>query len=117
MSVLITHTGGFISPVAVSDYSVEQQAGNIVHQVLGRADPDVTLRPASLRTGTLTLTFATAVDAADARRHHAAGGVFTLTSSTVPEANMSYVLTDTLGAVQGKAGEWTLTVDFHEVIP
>ena len=117
MSTVITHDGGTITPLAVSEYSVEQEAGNIVHQVLGRTDPDVTLRPAGLRTGTLTLTFRTAAEGDDARRQHATGTVFTLTSSDVDVVNMRYVLADKLGTVQGKAGEWIITVGFHEVAP
>lgn len=115
MSVTITHAGGVITPVAVSEYSVEQEGGNIVHPILGSSDVDVVLRPASMRKGTLTLTFSTAADAAAARVQHATGGVFTLASPTVNVVNMGYILDGRLGTVQGKAGEWTLAVDFHEV--
>lgn len=117
MSALITHAGGVIAPLAVSEYSVDQQSGNVVHDVLGRPDPDITLRPTGLRVGTLTLTFANAVAADDARTQHATGSVFTLTSDDVAVVSMTYVLTDKLGTMRGAAGEWTITVDFQEVAP
>ena len=117
MSVTITHAGGVIAPTAVTEYGVEQSGGNIVHSILGSDNVDVTFRPASLRAGTLTLVFAMATAAAAARVQHATGGVFTLTSTEVPVVDMSYVLDGKLGTVQGKAGEWTITVDFHEVRP
>ena len=117
MSHLITHAGGSITPLAVTEYKVEQQAGNIVHHILGRTDPDITLRPTGLRSGTLTLVFTTSAAADDARRQHAAGAVFALTSAAVPAINMSYVLAGRLGTIQGNANEWTLTIDFQEVTP
>lgn len=117
MSVTITHAGGVITPTSVTEYGAEQAGGNIVHPILGSNNVHVTLRPAALRTGTLTLVFATAIAAASARVQHAAGGVFALTSPEVAVVDMSYVLDGTLGTVQGKAGEWTITVDFHEVLP
>lgn len=115
MSTVITHAGGVITPLAVSEYAVEQEAGNIVHQILGRPHPDITFRPAALRTGTLSYTFATAAEAEAARVAHAAGGVFMMTS-TVNVVSMHYVLAGKLGTVLGKAGEWTIAVDFHEVL-
>ena len=117
MSTVITHTGGVITPLAVSEYAVEQEARNVVHQVLGRPDPDITLRPAGLRAGVLTLTFRTAAAADDARRQHATGTVFTIASTAVAVVNMSYVLTEKLTTMQGAAGEWTVTVGFQEVSP
>lgn len=115
MSHIITHAGGSITPFAVTEYKVEQQAGNIVHHILGRTDPDITLRPTGLRTGILTLIFTTAAAADDARRQHATGTVFTLTSDAVPALNMSYVLAGALGTIHGNANQWTLAVDFQEV--
>lgn len=117
MSTFITHGATTITPTVVSSYEVEQEGGNLVHTIPGRSEPDVTLRPAGLRTGTLTLTFASATAANAARLLHVTGGVFTLTSPEQAVVNMSYVLSGKLGTVLGSAGEWTITVDFHEVSP
>ena len=38
-------------------------------------------------------------------------------TSTVNVVSMHYVLAGKLGTVLGKAGEWTIAVDFHEVLP
>ncbi len=117
MSAIITHDAGTITPTAVSSYEAEQAAGNIVHDVLGRAHPDITFRPAGLRTGTLTLTFASAVDANAARLALATGTVFELVAPEQPTIDMAYVVAGTIGTVLGAALEWTLLVGFQEVLP
>lgn len=111
----ITHEDGTISPDVIEEYEVVQTAGNIIHPILGRADPDVTFRPAGLRTGTLALSFALEADAEDARAAHATGTVFTLIAPDRPTLEMVYVLAGTLTVGRVAAGRWIVTLEFQEV--
>jgi len=54
---LWTDTLSTSSPVEVYGYEAARQSQNVIHPILGKPDPDVTLRPASLRRGTLDLLF------------------------------------------------------------
>lgn len=118
MSQTILHTGGTIQPLAVTTYLTSREAGTIVHPILGRSNPDVTLRPAMPRTGTLTLAFTDEADAKDAEDVHAAGGVFSLTSDTLTTIDMTYVPN---GRIERElvAGltHWLVRIDFQEVAP
>lgn len=111
----IIYSGGTIEPIAVSDYATSREGGNIVHPILGRAEPDVTLRPANLRTGTLTMTFADEGASRIAEDAHATGAVFGILSDERPTVEMSYVVAGAISRTLGAAAVWTLTVDFQEV--
>jgi len=117
MSVTITHSAGVIEPLAVSGYASTRRSNNIIHTIPGNSIPDVTLRPASLRTGTLTLVFGDEVTAAEAEHTHAIGGVFTLTSSARTTVSMAYVLSGDLTRELAPSGQWNVTVGYQEVAP
>lgn len=53
----ITSGASTITPTIILDYSSDREAQSIVHPILGSSNPDITLRPASLRTGRLALGF------------------------------------------------------------
>jgi hypothetical protein len=119
MSTVITYSGGSITPDMVLSYQSAREAGNIVHPILGRANPDVTFRPAMLRTGRLELGFYSATaedDSLAAEQAHALGVIFTVASTDRSSIEMSYVVS---GAVVRTLTEqrtaWTLEVDFQEV--
>lgn len=119
MSTVITYTGGSITPDMVLAYQSRREAGNIVHPILGRSNPDVTFRPAMLRTGTLELGFygdTSEEDSLAAEEAHALGVVFTLASTDRGSIEMSYVVS---GAVVRTIAEsrtaWTLDVEYQEV--
>lgn len=121
MSTVITYTGGSITPDMVLSFQSSREAGNIVHPILGRANPDVTFRPAMLRTGTLQLGFYASTAEADslaAEEAHALGVVFTLASTDRSSIEMSYVVSGGVVrslVVPSGQGAWTLDIDFQEV--
>lgn len=118
MSATITHSGGTITPTSMTQWGSSAEARTIMHPILGRADDDVTFRPASLRRGELTLVFATAADAVAARRAVLVPQVLTLAHSDVPNVGMAFVVADgDVSDVIGQALQWTLTIPFREVLP
>lgn len=121
MSTVITHASGTITPTVVLGYESEREARTIVHSILGRANPDVTLRPAGLRTGTLTLGFegATAeADSLEAENVHAAVGSFAVVSTDRDTIEMPYVVSGRITrALDDQTRDaWTVAIDFQEVI-
>ncbi len=58
MTTIITHADGTIFPTLIEGYESTRDSGNVAHPIVGSDNPDYTLRPAGLRTGTLTLLFA-----------------------------------------------------------
>ncbi|QMU97977.1 hypothetical protein FVO59_12775 [Microbacterium esteraromaticum] len=87
-----------------------------IHIVLGREYPDITLRPAQARTGTLRLLFVSAEAAEIARVFHRAPAVFTATSD-LPWVPAAYVPTGTIRTMQQAGARWVLEVPFQEVAP
>lgn len=119
MPTTITTTEHTITPVLVLGYESEREPGNIIHPILGRANPDVTLRPAGLRTGELQLFFPDETEAAAAEDALAAAGVCELTTSDRASVNMTFVVEGRLArALDPETRDhWTVTVGFQEVTP
>lgn len=108
-----------ITPILVNGYDTSREARTIVHDILGREDPDVTLRPAGTRRGTLELVFDDEASAAAAVTAHAAAGVWTLTEVDVPTIAMQYVVVDgDLGRrLDETRAAWLVTIPYREVLP
>lgn len=117
MSTTISDGTTTITPELVLGYEVAQESRNIIHTILGRATPDVTLRFTTLRVGTLQMLFKTATEAEEARQLHINPIVFTLESTEIPEADMSYVVSGSISTVLEDETRklWTVSVDFQEV--
>lgn len=107
-----------ITPTIVNGYRSEREARSIVHPILGRTTPDVTLRPASLRTGNLELLFRDEADAVAASAHLAAGRLWQLESDE-RDVNMTFVTPEGerigLELDDETRDGWRLTVPFQEV--
>lgn len=107
-----------ITPTLVSDYDSSREGRNVIHQIIGRADPDVTLRPASLRTGRLEAIFAD-----EAASLAAAAALATTETATLSDPATSVNMTFVLGpsGVQRMPDPsrtvWVLTIDYVEVAP
>lgn len=114
----ITAGGTVITPTAVTEYQSTRAGGNVVHRILGRTDPDVTLRPAQLRTGTLEAIFTSEADSRAAEVAVGDAGVMQY-ADDVSTVNMTFVLGE--GGVQRTIHEsravWLLTIDYVEVLP
>lgn len=144
MTSMITHSGGSIFPTAIEGYETESASGNIAQPVAGRAGNDYSLRPASLRVGTLTLVFASGtasssefvLDAdgyivrvdvpaqggeeasAAAEAAHRLPQVLTLASAPIGTALMRYVAREggrIKRTLNASTGTWRVLIDFEEV--
>jgi len=108
-----------ITPDLVTEYSTSQDARNVYHDILGRADDDVSLSADSLRSGSLALLFEDRAAAWAARALLAAPDVWTLTDPDVPEVGMTFTRD---GALQVELDPetralWLLSVGYQEVAP
>lgn len=115
----ITHAAGVIVPVVAGGWEATRPARSVVHEVLGRSDPDVTLRPAGTRRGTLRLVFAAEADAADASVVLGRGEVFTFADPDRGTLGMSFVVADgdvSLSLDDETRDVWIVLVPFVEVV-
>lgn len=108
-----------ITPELVLGYETAQEGRTIVHDILGRPDPDVSLAPTTTRAGTLELFFATADDAEQARVMHTQAAVFTYTATDNPTTSMRYVVAG--GGLRVSLDDrtrrrWTVSVAYREVL-
>lgn len=116
----ITDGTTVITPDLVLGYEAAQDGRSVFHDVIGRSDPDVTLRELATRSGSLDLFFLTRADADAARTFHAAAKVFTYNAIDNPSTSMDYVVAE--GGVRIKLDDatrarWVLTVAYREVAP
>ena len=119
-----TITGGStpINPSIILGLSEQIPGGTVVHPILGRIDPDVTLRPAAVRTGTLELGFtASNAETASFAAVNAlrSAAVFRLAAERGTLA-MAFVVPEN-GRIERRLDDttrsaWTVTVDYQEVI-
>jgi hypothetical protein len=109
--------GATITPALVLGYATARQSATVLHWVIGRPDPDVTLRQARLRSGTLELLFATEAQAALCASIHARAAVFTLSDPDVSAVNMNYVTNGRIAYTLDPQTlkQWTVSVDYQEV--
>lgn len=109
-------TSAQLSPLLVTGYSARRPSRNVVHTVLGRPDPDVTLRAAGLRTGTLELLCANVADATEMADLHATVGVKAFEGSAPDPVSMDYVVAGEIEMEPSiETGRWIVRVGFQEV--
>jgi len=106
-----------ITPELVVGYEATRDARTVVHQVIGRADPDVSLAADGLRTGSLELLFLTEAAASAGLALHTHPARFTLTEAGMTIPTMTYVR---YGALRIRLDPqtqelWLLSVGFREV--
>lgn len=118
---MTTITSGTLTftPELVTAWAVSQESRNVVHAIIGRTDPDVTLKPASSRTGTLEMLFTSATLAETARGILANGTIFTISDSETWLDGFNFVMSGNIStALEDETRNlWILTADFTEVIP
>lgn len=118
---MATITSGVLSfnPTLITAWETTQESRNVVHNIIGRTDPDVTLLKAATRTGTLEMLFTSATGAETARGILANGAVFTITDSEFWLDGFDFVITGNLSAALEDTTRdlWTIRADFVEVIP
>lgn len=119
MSALITSGEWETTPVAVALYYSESESGNVFTDVPGRAsgEPDVALRPASLRRGILTLVYGSEADSADSESTHRGARTFTIVAAAAPTVGMVYATDGRIRRQKDDSGAWVLEVGFRELLP
>lgn len=117
MATTITTGTTTITPTIITGWDANQDSRNVIHTIIGRPSPDVTLKPAALRSGTLEMVFETAEEAEEARQLHMDAAVFTLTSTSQTTINMTYVVAGTISSVLEDVSRriWLISVDFQEI--
>lgn len=109
-----------ITPILIDGYSSESPSGTVVTPLLGSEDVAVTLRPASLRTGTMRLNMGPDEDAAAAAETALRGAhVWTLVTDDRESVDMSFVVTDriTRELDNQTRGVWFVGFGWQEVNP
>jgi hypothetical protein len=119
---LITQGAVTIRPTQVLGYRSARTTGNLLHQIPGRPDPDITGGPAQLRRGTLQLGFHGATSEADSlaceAAHAASGKVFTFQADAErPTVGMYYVASGeiTRELEEESRDAWIVSVDYQEI--
>lgn len=117
MATTLSNGSVTLTPLLVLGYKATQDSKNVIHAVLGKTSPDVTLRKANMRSGTLEILFLTAAEAEAARQLHIAEDVFTLDSSEITQINMQYVVNGeiTTALEDETRNAWVITIDYQEV--
>lgn len=119
---IIAGSAGTIVPTIIMSISVGRGARNVVHDILGKTEPDVTLRSASLRSGTIEMGFAGPTSEADSQKAldiHARGVVLTLVNAERATASMAYIAS---GRIERELddttrNDWIVRIDYQEVRP
>lgn len=113
----ISKMGQAITPKLLLGYTSSTRSNNVIHQIIGRANPDVSFAPDSLRSGTLRLLFTSEADAWEAFELHSTPGVCRLYDPNVPAVNMAYVRSGELDIAldEDSRSYWILSVGYQEV--
>lgn len=110
-----------ITPDQINGYESSSESGTIVERILGSVDVAVTLRPASLRSGTMQLVLG--VDetaAADAEIALRGASVWTLnTAGDRLTVDMTFVVKDRVRRILDPATSdvWLVEFGWQEIIP
>lgn len=106
------------TPDTVDGYASSVNSRTLLHEVIGRAYPDVTMLPGSLRSGTLSLVFGDENDSRLCEQLHAyATAPLVLTTDERDTIAMTFVV---VGKVVRSLDDqtrdsWVVSVDYQEV--
>lgn len=119
MPTTITTGASTITPTLVLGYSADREAQTIVHEILGSASPDVTLRPGKLRSGRLELGFQGATSQANSKTAAdllSGAATFNLVSTDLTTIPMPFVVQGTVTRELEDASRnaWIVSFDFQE---
>lgn len=118
---MATITSGTLSfsPELITAWENSQESRNVIHVIIGRIDPDVTLHPAASRTGTLEMVFTDATSADTARGILTTGASFVISDSETWLDGFTFVMSGSISAALEDETRklWTITADYTEIIP
>lgn len=108
-----------ITPSLISGWESNQESQTVVHKVIGKSAPDVTLKPAGMRTGTLETVFLTASSANIARTFLSQAKKFILATDQTWLVEMHFVVTGNVTCTLEPSTQnvWLVKFDFQEVSP
>jgi hypothetical protein len=108
-----------VVPMMVLGWSGINANRTVIHPLIGSAEPDVTLRPSSTRTGTMAILCADEAEMIAVRDLHTEGAVLTLTEDVVVSLDMTYVVSGdvTWELDTTTRTRWTVTVPYTEITP
>ena len=121
MADTITQGGTTITPTAVLGYSADRQSATLVKPIPGSSTPDVTLRPAMKRSGTMSVGFQGASSETNSNNlfNLLTNGTasYTFASTDRTSLNMTFV---TVGVVRRELEDasrdaWIVSFDWQEV--
>ncbi|MCR2785439.1 MULTISPECIES: hypothetical protein [unclassified Microbacterium] len=120
MATVLTTGASVIAPTIVLNISSSREAQNLVHPIIGRAQPDITLRTAGVRTGQLELGFeglTSEADSATAESLLAGAAVWTIVSDERSTLEFSFVVTGsvTRDLDSDSRDAWVVKIDYQEV--
>lgn len=118
MSTTVTDGSTTISPILRLDRSNVYETRNKVHELLA-GGVAVTFGGQPLRSGTLSLLFASETAAQACLQMHLNGYVMQVADTSAPTLDMTYVVAGNLGAekVEDTTDAWLVNVDVQEVQP
>lgn len=111
-----TDASSIVPTLVLGGWESADEPQSLVHRILGREDPDVTLRPASARTGTLRMLFWDSESAEAARAFHRAAATFR-TVTDMHWLPAAYVPNGPIRPAQQETNQerWILDVPFQEI--
>ena len=121
MPTILTMGETVISPTICLAIESEREPQTVVHEIIGRPDPDVTRRPASTRQGTIRLCFlgdTSETDSAAAEAALGGLGVWTIISDERSTLAFDFIVSGKLTRVLDDVtrNDWTVEVGFREVV-
>lgn len=118
MSTTVTDGSTTLNPILRLDRSNVYETRNKVHELLA-GGVAVTFGGQPLRSGTLSLLFASETAAQACLQMHLNGYVMQVADTSAPSLNMTYVVSGNLGAekVEDTTDAWLVNVDVQEVQP
>ena len=117
-TTITTAAGQTTEPVLVLSYETVRNVPTLTHTIIGRGDPDVTLKPAGLRSGTLQLLYATEAEATAAMLVLTVLGTLVLADDDVASVGMTFVVTGDLYSREDEQTHraWVVSVPYAEVL-
>lgn len=106
-----------VEPLLVLGWSGTRPLRSVVHQLLGRTDPDVTLRASGVRTGSLEVLCADAASMQEIVDLHAAATVLTISDDVATFVDMTYVVAGEIAfGLHEFRNRWVVTIPYQEVV-
>jgi hypothetical protein len=117
MTATITGGSTTIRPDLIMSYLADRDSRNVYHNIIGKAEQDVSLEVDGKRYGNLELFFQHKDDAWEAYTTLAAGLPFQLDDVGTPEVNMTFAREGKMSiALTADRRHWTVEMEYREIV-